>query len=384
MGDINSVPADFNFRDDIERRGAEQANYLETNVISGPAEWFKGSPWSTPKWGAPGYRYRRMLEHDAYHEQQRWQDSIAPDARMSLDNGLDAVASITVIKNHNGRATKVFKLNGKTGLDGLDKTSAAQIYEGEFQVCQVRGVTGLLADVIKGLDDRLALTYGVPKIEAACGKIVTQRALMNGADEDAIARDREHFHYAAGEPGVLMLDYDPRKGYPPLTWQELDAILCEVMPELKTVERAWRASSSAFIYRKDTDEELIGVGGWRCYVMVDDASRIPEIGALLYQHLWAAGHGYIQLSKAGAMLDRSIIDASVWQPERLDFAAAPYMSVGLERRPPEDVILSGEPMLKTEGIPPCMRWTNGGAAPRCCTRPKTRSSRRRRRSARGL
>jgi len=344
------------FRDEVERLEAEQAAFLanlETNIISGPEWWFKASPWNTPKWGAPAYRYRRMLEHDACHERQRWQDSILPDARMSLGNGLDAVASITVIRNHNGLAAKVFKLNGATGLDGLDKISAAQIYEGTFELRQAQGIAGLL-EVINGLDNKLALTYGVPKIEADRGKIVTQRALMNGADEDAIARDRDHFHYVVGAPGVLMLDCDPRKGYSPRPWPELDAILCGVMPELKDVQRAWRPSSSAFIYRTDTDEELIGIGGWRCYLMVDDASRIPDVGALLYQRLWAAGHGYIQLSKAGSQLDRSIIDASVWQPERLDFAAAPYMSVGLERRPPVDVILPGEPMLKTEGIPPCM------------------------------
>ena len=77
MRDISSVPADFNggdFRDEIERLESEQADYLaslaDSNVVAGPAEWFKGSAWGTPAWGAPGYRYRRMLEFDAYRERQ--------------------------------------------------------------------------------------------------------------------------------------------------------------------------------------------------------------------------------------------------------------------------------------------------------------------------
>ena len=57
------------FRDNIERLESEQADYLD-NVVSGPEWWFKDSPWSTPKWGAPGYRFRRTLEDKVYREQQ--------------------------------------------------------------------------------------------------------------------------------------------------------------------------------------------------------------------------------------------------------------------------------------------------------------------------
>jgi len=42
----------------------------------------------------------------------------------------------------------------------------------------------------------------------------------------------------------------------------------------------------------------------------------------------------------------------VWQPERLDFAAAPVLGDGLERRAPAPLIIPGAPVLLTAGLEP--------------------------------
>ncbi len=128
-----------------------------------------------------------------------------------------------------------------------------------------------------------------------------------------------------------MLDYDPRDGQPALDWQEIDKIIGEIIPSWADAQRLWRASSSAFLYTEE-GVELIGKGGWRCYAMADNAAAIPGVGAFLYQALWKKGHGYIKISKSGQSLDRSLVDAAVWQPERIDFAAEPVLGDGLERR----------------------------------------------------
>src|SRR5262249_34403346 len=77
----------------------------------------------------------------------------------------------------------------------------------------------------------------------------------------------------------------------------------------------------------------------------------------IYQALWLAGHGYIMVSKSGQALDRSLVDASVWQPERLDFAAQPVLGEGLSRVVPAEAeaILPGVPMLATAALQP--KWT---------------------------
>jgi hypothetical protein len=243
--------------------------------------------------------------------------------------------ALTLITNSTGPATKTFSLDA----DGkLVKKSAAQIVRGEARRVAVSGVAGLL-NLVKGLSSNEALVYGLADVNPA--RIVTQRRRALNGSAGAVCRDEKTFHFAEGLPGVLMLDYDPQPDHPAKSREELDAIICAAMPELAAVERAWRASSSAFIYRSD-GTELIGSGGWRGFAIVDDASVIPALGAELYRRLWAAGHGYLQTSKSGARLDRTLIDASVWQASRLDFVAAPIMGAGLERRPPAELIFPGD------------------------------------------
>ncbi len=245
--------------------------------------------------------------------------------------------AVTLLENASGPATKMFAFDG----DGMLTQMAPQIYSGQARVIEVEGVQGLIR-TIEQLPPNQALTYGVPPVREAT--ILTQDELRRSDCNDAIARTREHFRFAVGRPGVLMLDHDPRPGYPRLDWREVDQILCDCVPQWREVERAWRPSASAYIYDSN-GKELIGRGGWRCYAIVDDGSYIPDVGASVYQRLWDAGHGYIVVSKSGRALDRSLIDAAVWQPERLDFAAPPVLAAGLERRAPPSEILPGEPIL---------------------------------------
>ena len=98
----------------------------------------------------------------------------------------------------------------------------------------------------------------------------------------------------------------------------------------------WRPSSSSYLYRGRT--ELHGLRGQRIYIAVARASDIPLLGQLLYERLWALGYGYVVVSASGQLLDRTLLDASVWQPERLDFAAGPTCVPPLVRRVPRHTL----------------------------------------------
>lgn len=244
----------------------------------------------------------------------------------------------TLLKNNMGHATKVFRLDDKGALSTL---SAANIYEGEAERVSISGL-GELKALIEKLPSSAALCFGTAQKPKA--RLLTQETLRAGSYADAIARDREHFSFRRGQPGILMLDCDARPGKPALDWPDIDRVIGDIVPGWADVERLWRASSSAFIYTSD-GSELIGTGGWRCYVMLDDAAAIPAVGAHIYQRLWETGHGYIFISKAGHALDRSLIDATVWQPERVDFAGEPVLERGLVRRAPQPTLLGSTPML---------------------------------------
>jgi hypothetical protein len=252
--------------------------------------------------------------------------------------------ALTLVENSLGPATKVFSLNRE---GALEKRSAAEIYNGSIKRITVDGIEGLAA-LLEELQPNHALLYGIGDVENAA--LVTQEALRECTIPNAIARDRQHFRFVENEPGILMLDHDPRPGHRRLDYAELDVVLSEHILGWSEAARLWRPSSSAFIYRASDNAELIGLGGWRSYVVVDDAAAIPSVGAYIYQKLWSAGHGYIEISKTGQLLDRSIVDASVWQPERMDFAAAPVIKRGLIRRAPTATLLPGAPMLRSNRV----------------------------------
>ena len=250
--------------------------------------------------------------------------------------------SLTVIRNSQGWATKHFRLNP----DGsIRKKSHAQIWEGTSTRHEVYGVQGLI-DLADSLEREEAFLFGLTE-QHTC-RISTQGALKNGLT-DAISRDRTNYAYREGEPGFIMLDHDPRPRHPRYRSDELDEILCRHIEGFTDTERAWRPSSTAFLYREKDGAQLVGLGGWRCYLAVDDASAIPALGGYIYQTLWKAGYGYITISASGQRLDKCLFDASVWQPERIDFAATPVLGPGIVRRAPEaKIIEASNPMLASE------------------------------------
>jgi len=143
-----------------------------------------------------------------------------------------------------------------------------------------------------------------------------------------VSRTRRNFAYPKG-PGILMLDHD---GTPddPLDRDALRPRLIDACPALAHAPMLWRPSASAGLVAPGA-RELTGLSRHRLYIPVQDASLIPEAGKRLVTLLWAAGMGWHEVGNAGQALARSLVDSSVWQPERLDFAAPPILNDGIRR-----------------------------------------------------
>jgi len=219
------------------------------------------------------------------------------------------------------RLTKLLSLKS----DGtLVKESAANMMRGSAERIAVHGLQEL-ADLLESLNPAQATSWGVcdrPRVA-----IVPEREVAE--TPEAVSRTRRHFAYPSG-PGVLMLDHD---GAPDgdLDADTFRARLVEACPALADAPMLWRPSCSAGVRATADGRELSPLARHRLYIPVRDASRIPEAGRALVQLLWAAGHGWFEVGRAGQALERSLIDASVWQPERLDFCAPPVLGLGLQR-----------------------------------------------------
>lgn len=239
------------------------------------------------------------------------------------------------------RLSKRFILAGDT----LVKEGGGNMADGIAERLTVADLAEFAA-LLTNLRPNQALTYGINGHDRA--RVIPKDAPTHvGDDLPVIHRTRDHFHWPEGA-GLLMLDYDPAPDGKPLGVDELHAALATACPVLADAPAIWRPSASSCIHDRKTGAELRGVGGQRLYIPVLGASDISRAGAVLFDRLWLAGHGRFEVSKSGALLARSLIDASVFQPERLDFCGGADLGRGLEQRLPDPVLFNeSAPYLDT-------------------------------------
>jgi hypothetical protein len=216
--------------------------------------------------------------------------------------------------------TKVFGLDADSKLT---KTTVASMTAGKADRAAVADLHDL-ASTLDTLTSAQAVGWGV----AAIDTLHITTADREEPDFDVLARTRRNFAFPKG-PGIMMLDHD---GTPDGTLDR-DALrlrLIDACPALATAPMLWRPSTSAGLVAPD-GRQLTGLHRHRFYIPVTDASAIPEAGKRLVTLLCAAGMGWCEVGAAGQALARCLVDASVWQPERLDFAAPPILKDGIQR-----------------------------------------------------
>ena len=264
--------------------------------------------------------------------------------------------SFTLFRKDKGILTKRMKLeNGQLVKDAS-----------ECRMSRGRAETVTLAPeqfgaFLQGLKPNQAIAHGI------CGHRKAQivsKAKENGARPandglPIIARTKEHFHYPEG-PGVMMLDHDKaRANSVALDDKALQAYSPDRLVEIissffpKIIEAAYvsACSTSSCIYSTETGEELRGKGaGFHLYLFPNNAADGPRFLSVLGKRLVLAGYGRVEISRAGALLERTLADLLVGSPERLDFVAGAICDKGLEQRRPEPEYHQGS-LLDTANLP---------------------------------
>lgn len=170
----------------------------------------------------------------------------------------------------------------------------------------------------------------------------TVKIVVSGKEEPArniISRSQKFYKYH-NSPGVLMLDHDPSEYGQSISPDKLVAALADIHLEIEQAARIVRGSVSAGVHK--TGEPSGTDKGFHIYIPVTNASDIPRYGAVLFDRLWLNGFGFIALSRSGSALVRSVIDGTVFSPERLDFIGKPIISgTGLELTSPEITYIEG-------------------------------------------
>jgi hypothetical protein len=188
-------------------------------------------------------------------------------------------------------------------------------------------------------------------------EVVTKRAL--GGTRSAITRTKDNIHYRPGAPGFVLTDADT-KGMPGTVAKRLrDAggfwpLLTGVMPQIADVARTIRASTSAGIYNEITGEPIAGSNGMHGYLAVIDVADSSRFLKSLHARCWLCGLGWYVVSRSGALLERSIVDAAVGSPERLVFEGQPILAAPLAQRASarQPVVVPGDALDTRTACPP--------------------------------
>jgi hypothetical protein len=232
---------------------------------------------------------------------------------------------MTRFTNSTGPLTKRIEL-AADGCSTVSDNSACSMYRGEAERVEVRSVNDL-ADLIGSTTTEQALALG--HFDASLPqpiRIVTAEN-VGSTKRPHIARVNANFKYDG--PAFALLDFDS-KGITPQVRAKIEACggvwqaLVSVLPELATVARVTRSSTSSGLFRSDTGAPIPGSDGQHNFIMVKDGNDLVRFLDTLHDRLWLAGFGWFWCGKT-ALHQRSPTDRLVGTPERLVFEGAPQL-----------------------------------------------------------
>ena len=186
-----------------------------------------------------------------------------------------------------------------------------------------------LAALISAMPAAEALALGRLKAglpERVC--VVTKSREPTDKALPVAVRSLDYLEFAMGHAGPVLLDFD-RKDMPQPVVRRLDELggflgaLRHLIPSFAKLARVVRPSTSSGLRNASTGEHYPASGGLHVYLFLEDVADYPRFLQALHRRAWLAGLGWIAVSKAGALLVRGIVDASVASPERLVFEGAP-------------------------------------------------------------
>ena len=193
----------------------------------------------------------------------------------------------------------------------LEKTSAGSPVDGIFTRIDEHPLDKLL-DGMKSCGSYDAIIHGVIKDHQEIG-ICTKRNLKS----ECLARTKENFSYPKNS--LLLFDYDPDDREPEaLNVAKFMTILQSIDPQL--LECAYISKSSASSGIRLDGKLLTCSKGFHLYMAIP-GEHLKLYAKKLFKLLILNNHGYVSISANGRKSIRTVFDAAVHSPERLDYIA---------------------------------------------------------------
>ena len=240
------------------------------------------------------------------------------------------IVSFTVVTRTDGQP--VSKIISPDGQGGILKKPAANISQGCMQ--RVTKPFEEFGPFIRSLKSNQAIAHGVPVNHGGDDYQAFAFGVVGRENPPhRLSRSLKHLAYPADTSCLCMFDHDPKPGQQPLSPEDLIEAICKVVPEFADCPTWCSPSTSSCIYDLDGNE-LSGEGaGFHLYFPFDDSANLPSFVETLFKRLWLENHGYIFVTRSGAMLERTLFDGAVFSPERLDFVSGAVTQLCTQRLP---------------------------------------------------
>ena len=309
-----------------------------------------------------------MLPHKLYNDQPATQINYTPQSPPGIEglSGHHAAPSpaacppcqstikFSILTSTKGSTQKRL-IPGPDGRPVKDPNHDLGIYAGQVAPGEVDSLAAF-AEALAGLRSNQALTLGVTGSTAPQGLVTkAKRAAMTYKGDRIVARSLDYFSWPEGY-FALLLDHDPEPGKPDITDDQLWARFCSLFPEFATAGRVVTVSSSSAIYDKTTGACLKPASGHHTFVIVK--GDVERFKGILEARCWLHGEAFYKLGnpnkKTGvtAALERFLVDAAVFSPERLVYEAGAEIDPGapFEQRKPAPKVVEGQ-YINLDAIP---------------------------------
>lgn len=267
-----------------------------------------------------------------------------------IDDKNNTNVSFTLWTKPDGILTKTITKNDEGAI--IKDSSQCRMSHGTGQVVNIP--LSNMPTFLNELKPNQALTHGVPKdtnLPNPFTVISDQKFKKIQGSTNIITRTLEHLHYPPETPILAMIDYDPAQGVSPLPMGALIQEIDKVIPGFQDAEKVRTHSTSACVFDQN-GQEVTGPGaGYHIYFTMPPGTSVPRFVEIFKVRSWLMGHGYIKISKSGAMLLRNgLFDEFVLSPERQDFVAGAIIPDGWEQRRPEPIYIPGS-VFSPDGLP---------------------------------
>lgn len=250
----------------------------------------------------------------------------------------------TILNKESGILTKRIFLNEEGKLDKDSTQCFLSIGTAQVHQCAFSE----FPNVIKSLHKNECIVHGIfddqkyGNEDGFVGIIKKDWKQSEYPDENfIISRSLDYFSYPESN-AITMFDYDIEEGKTVLSAQEYINVMSAIIPGFDKCAKVITPSTSSCIYDQNGNLLTDNKPSFHMYFVVKDSADIPRFKETLFKRCWLEGYGIIRTDRVKKIHNRTIFDAAVFSPERLDFVAGAQCEDGLIQKLPDPEFIDGD------------------------------------------